>query len=315
MLIRFKSYALGMDGKKLRNDGYFGYDEEKVQKEYQFRTKQSPSIALASGIVSDHDLAALGLTQPVIFTIEGHMSNMWFGPCADNARQLQQRGIAYWQPVWYDWNALPFNNKSGVQSLISLIGSEVLPDGTPFPKGTPFGGISFSQGAMVWCDFLEQQVIPDGAPLHWRLPDLKRSLCLGNPRREFGKCVPWSPSPPPKNTGGIMLDREFITTGTVLESIHRENCNNKDMFSVNTNDKTGLNKAAIAKIITENSWSGGRAAIITRVMALLGNPTGEALFAMMAAIEAIMFLASNPNPHYSTVAEQGDIDWMAGVAV
>jgi hypothetical protein len=307
MLRRFRSYALGVDGQPLRNDGYYGYDEQKVQREYERRTNQSQD-----GVVSDRDLGALGLAQPIIFTVEGHMSNMWFGPCADNARLLQQQGVAYWQPVGYESNKLPFDNKSGVNALAQLVGSTVLPDGTPFPPGTPWGIIGFSQGAMVASDFLDQQIL--NGPLSWRLKDLKRSLCLGNPRREFGKCVPWSPKPPPANTGGIMVHREFVTTGTTLEGRHAENCNNGDMFSVNTNDKAGWDKEAIATIITENSWVGGQAAIFTRVLALLGNVPGEAIPAITALINAIMFLAANPNPHYATVAETGDIEWMRAVA-
>lgn len=308
MLRWFRSYALGVDGQPLRNDGYFGYDEAKVQREYEHRTKQ-----VQDGIVSDHDLGALGLAQPVIFTVEGHMSNMWFGPCADNARLLQQQGVAYWQPVRYESNALPFDNPSGVRELALLVGGSALPDGTPFPPGTPWGIAGFSQGAMVVSDFLEQYLLP-GRPLNWRLKDLKRSMCLGNPRREFGKCVPWSPHPPPQNTGGIMVHREFVTTGTPFEGRHAENCNNGDLFSVNTNDKAGWDKEAIAKIITENSWIGGDAAIFARVVKLIGNPLGDAIPALMALISAIKFLAANPNPHYSTVAEPGDVEFMRGVA-
>jgi len=307
MLRRFESYALGVNGLPIKNDGYFGYDEQKVQKEYERRTNQTQD-----GVVSDRDLGALGLAQPVIFTVEGHLSNMWFGPCADNARLLQQQGAAYWQPVGYESNKLPFDNPSGVRELAHLVGGTSLPDGTPFPPGTAWAIIGFSQGAMVVSDFLEQQIVK--GPLNWRLKDLKRSLCLGNPRREFGKCVPWSPKPPPANTGGIMVHREFVTTGTVLEGRHAENCNNGDMFSVNTNDRVGWDKESIAKIITENSWIGGQAALVTRVLSLLGNPVGEAIPAIVALVNAIMFLAANPNPHYSTVAEPGDVEWMRGVA-
>lgn len=309
MLKRFRSYALGVDGLPLRDDAYFGFDELKVQREYERRTGQPQD-----GVVSDRDLAALGLAQPVIVTMEGHMSNMWFGPCADNARRLQQEGIAYWQPCGYNSNQLPFDNPSGVQALVDLFSSEVLPDGTPFPRGTRAGIIGFSQGAMVVSDFLEQKVLPLDAPLHWRLPDIKRTLCLGNPRRERGKCAPWADNPPPPDTSGIMVHRQFITTGTALEGIHQENANVGDLFAQNTNDRAGWDKEAIAKIVTENSWVGGPAAIFTRVLALLGNVPAEAIPALKALISAIMFAASNPNPHYTTVAEAGDIEWMRGVA-
>src|SRR6185312_13468373 len=111
-----------------------------------------------------------------------------------------------------------------------------------------------------------------------------------------------------------MLDDEFDTTGTLLEGRWAENANVGDMFAQNTNDKAGLDKAAIAKIVTENSWIGGPAALFSRVLALLGNVPADAIPAIKAIISAVMFAASNPNPHYSTVAEPGDIEWMRGVA-
>lgn len=56
MLRRFKGYALESDGGPLRVDAYFGYSDRDVQKEYERRTGQT-----VDGIVSDADLAALGL--------------------------------------------------------------------------------------------------------------------------------------------------------------------------------------------------------------------------------------------------------------
>ena len=308
MLARFRSYALGVDGQPLRDDGYFGYDEEKVQKEYERRTNQPQD-----GIVSDRDLAALKLTQPVIFTVEGHLSNMWAGPCADNARELQKQGVCYWQPVFYDWQSLPFNNKSGVQSLASLMSAERLPDGTPFPPGTPWGLISFSQGAMVACDFMEQHVLT--GRLNYRLKDFRRGLALGNPRREKNKNAPWVSRPAKWNTCGVMVHDQFVTTNTVIADRWQESAHTGDMFAENTDDAAGWDKEAIAKIITENSWFGSDAAIFTRLVKLYGNPAGEAIPALMALISAIKFAVSNPNPHYTTIAEPGDIEWMRGVAV
>lgn len=309
MLKRFRSYALGIDGQPLRADGFFGFDEQAVQREYEQRTGQVPD-----GIVSDRDLAALGLNQPVIFTVEGHLSNMWFGPCADNARQLQKEGIAYWQPVWYDWQSLPFNNHSGVQSLTTLMSSERLPDGTPFPPGTPWGGVAFSQGAMVFCDFMEQQILPQSAPLHYRLKDFRRGLAKGNPRRERNRNAPWVSRPAKHNTSGVMVHDQFITTGTTIADRWQESAHTGDLFAENTDDPTGWDKEAIAKIITENQWFGSDAAILNRLIKLYGNPIGEAIPALLALISAIKFAVSNPNPHYTTIAEPGDLQWMRGVA-
>jgi hypothetical protein len=106
----------------------------------------------------------------------------------------------------------------------------------------------------------------------------------------------------------------FVTTGTVLEGKWAEHANHGDMFAENAEDSEGLNKTAIARIICENSWAGGQAGILGRVLKLMGNPVGEAIPAIMAAVSALMFLAANPNPHYSTVAAPGDVEWMRGVA-
>lgn len=313
MLNRFKSYALGRNGLPLVNDGYYGLDEQGVQKEYERRTGQ-----IQDGIVSDHDLGALGLAQPVIFTVEGHLSNMWFGPCAYTASTLQHQGVAYWQPVGYNSNALPFDNKSGVNALAQQVGSTLLGEDPgprqPFPPGTPWGIAGFSQGAMVVCDFMTQHIL--SGDLNWRLKDFRRGLCFGNPRRETNKECSWALNPVKPGTEGIMgKDRLFVTTGTVIESKWAEHANHGDMFSENAEDSEGRDKTAIARIVTENSWAGGQTALLTRVLSLFGNPLGESLAALLASFSAIKFLAANPNPHYSTVADPGDIEWMRGVAL
>lgn len=308
MLKRFRSYALGVDGLPIKNDGYYGYDEQKVQREYERRTNQPQD-----GIVSDHDLGALGLAQPIIFTVEGHASNMWFGPCASTASTLQSQGVAYWQPIGYDVNSLPFKNQTGVLELARLLGSTAMDNGQPFPPGTPWGIVGFSQGAMIVSEFMQQYILSGN--LSWRLKDFKRGLCFGNPRRETNKEVPWALSPVKPGTEGIMGQGGlFVTTGTPIEGRWAEHANHGDMFAENAEDAEGLDKTAIARIITENSWAGGQTAILARVLKLLGNVPGESIPAIMAAVSAIMFLAANPNPHYSTVADPADVEWMRGVA-
>lgn len=267
-------------------------------------------------------------TLPIIFTFEGHMSNMFFGPAASTASTLESQGVCHWKPGNYDCTSLPFKNKSGVDALYAFYSSTAIegppvdpnnPDGPkvmwPFPAGTPSGIVGFSQGSMVVSEFLMQHVLPEGADLHWRLPDIKRTLTFGNPRRETNKECSWARSPVKRGTEGIMgAGGLFITTGTALEGRHAEHANTGDMFAENAEDKEGLDKTAIAKIICENSWAGGPNAILSRVLSLFGNPTGEALQAILAAFSAIMFLAKNPNPHYSSVSDPGDVEWMRGVA-
>lgn len=59
MLRRYRAYALAADGGPLRVDGYYGYDDRDVQREYQRRTGQ-----FVDGVVSEDDLRALGITAP-----------------------------------------------------------------------------------------------------------------------------------------------------------------------------------------------------------------------------------------------------------
>lgn len=261
---------------------------------------------------------------PIIFTVEGHLSNMFLGPCAQTAVALERAGIAHWKPVG-DWNnaALPFDNKSGVEALYRQLSSEWIegpmgPDGKPimwyFGKDVPWGGIGFSQGAMVFCEFMWKYVLPPNAPLHYRLKTFRRGLMFGNPRRARDAICAWAASPPDSGTSGIMQDRLFDAVKEGVGDRWAENANDDDMFAEVNNDEVGKNQTAIAKIITENSWTGGEVAILARVMRLFTNPTAGAFSVIMAIVDAIMFLAKNPNPHYSTFATPGDIEWMRGVA-
>jgi hypothetical protein len=308
MLKRFRGYALGVNGLPLVDDAYYGLDEAKVQKEYERRTNQPQD-----GVVSSHDLGELGLAQPVIVSVEGHQSNMWFGPAADTAHQVQREGLAYWQPYGYVNDAIPFANKQATAGLVELVGSTTLPDGTPFPSGTPWGIESFSQGAMIATMLMRDHVLPPTSDLHWRLKDFRRGLAHGNPFRWEDACCPWAIDPPAKGTGGIMIDERFDIRGTAIEGLWQEHPRKGDMFADEGNDEASKDKAAIAKIVTENSWAGGDIALLGRVMSIIKNPV-MAIPAMMATISAVKFAVANPNPHYSTVSEPGDVAWMRGVA-
>lgn len=261
---------------------------------------------------------------PIIFTVEGHMSNMFVGPCASVASTLERQGVCHWKPIGYNSTKLPFDNNSGVQALFDEVKRTEIegppinpanPDGPkvmwPFPIGTPWGIIIFSQGAMIGCDFMTKYILR--GELSWRLESFKRGLAFGNPRRGLDAICSWASNPPNEGTQGIM-DRLFSTKGTVLEGKWAENATHGDMFAENTTDAAGKDKTAIAKIVTENSWFGGQSAIFARVMTLFQNVPAEGIGALKAIISAIMFAASNPNPHYSTAATAGDIDWMKGVA-
>lgn len=255
--------------------------------------------------------------KPLIFSVEGHLSNMFLGPAADTATRLEVQQVCHHKPVGYNNGALPFDNKSGVLELANQLGRNQIegPPGVmwPFPPGTPWGITAFSQGSMIASEFMRQYIL--AGPLSWRLADFKRGLAFGNPRREKDKVCSWANDPPLAGTEGIMgKGGLFVTTGTPIENKWAEHPRRGDMFAENNEDKDGKDKTAIAKIVCENSWIGGEAAIFARVLALFGDLPAEGFAAIKATFSAIMFLAKNPNPHYSTVAEPGDIEWMRGVA-
>lgn len=302
MLKRFRSYALGRDGLPLRNDGYYGYDEAGVQKEYERRTGQAQD-----GIVSDHDLGALGLAKPIIFTVEGHLADMFVGPCAFTAQALAQQGVAVWQPVGYDNVSLPFHNQSGVDELNRLLSLTTLDNGTPFPPGTPFGLIIFSQGGIVGSRVLLEDLRPDNGRLHWRYKDLKRAVAFGNPYREKNVIAPWVPDPPSKDTQGI-ADVHIDHT----PAFWMEHSRHGDGYAENPDDEVGLNRTAIYKIVSENSWAGGPAGMLARIIDLLGNPFDGFIDMARSIIGFVMFVG-NMAPH--GMYDLGpDIEWMRGVA-
>lgn len=259
------------------------------------------------------------------FTVEGHMSNMFFGPCAQTASALEQQGVLRWKPVGdWDTTSIPFKNATGVEALYRQLSSNWIegpsvdinnPDGPkvmwPFPPGTPWDLIIFSQGAMIGCEFMWKYVLPPNAPLHYRLKDFHRGLAYGNPRRWLNAVCAWAQSPPQEGTHGIM-DKRFDAVGEGIGDRWAEHPNDDDMFAEVGDDDMSLDQTAIAKIICEGSFTGGPSSILSRVLKIFGSPLGGLIGAAKAAFDAIMFLAANPNPHYSTFATQGDIDWIRG---
>jgi hypothetical protein len=192
-----------------------------------------------------------------------------------------------------------------------------MPDGPKhmwwFGPEVPWGAVGFSQGAMIWCEFFWKYVLPKDAPLHYRLKTFKRGLMFGNPRRALNAIVSWAIKPPSEGTHGIM-DKLFDAHKEGVGDRWAENANDSDMFAEVSDDEMSKNQTAIAKIICEGSFTGGPLSIWSRVLSVFGNPFGGALNIVKAAYDAVMFLAANPNPHYSTFAVEGDIRWMEGVA-
>src|SRR5262249_41748942 len=140
-------------------------------------------------IASDEFLARAGWLPPalpIIFTVEGHLSNMFIGPAADTATQLERQGVCHHKPIGYNNGALPCDDGSGINELVNQLSRSQI-EGPPgvmwdFRPGTPWGISGFSQGAEIVSAFMMDHILT--GDLSWRLKDFRRGLAIGNPRRE-----------------------------------------------------------------------------------------------------------------------------------
>lgn len=234
--------------------------------------------------------------RPIVFTVEGHMSNMWVGPCAFIGSLLEQEGLCHHQPVGYNSTALPFDNASGVAELLRLLSRDHLgPNNAwPFPPDLPWFLLGFSQGAIItgktWLDHLRPAT--PGTLLAARRDRLSRAISFGDPYREKDVIAEWVPDPPRRGTQGIS-DRRMDNTPPWWKVHSRRG----DLYSENPDDEVGLNRTAIYKIAAENSWTGGPASILARLgKDLFANPVDGIYDIARAIIGGVLFLG-NMAPH------------------
>lgn len=253
-------------------------------------------------------LARPAKPKPIIFTVEGHMSNMWNGPCAYTASKIEQEGHCWWQPVGYDTVKMPFDNKGGRAALHRLVSSHMLygPHGEerPFPPGTPWGLLGFSQGAIITNSFYLNHL--RSGDLKWREDSLTRAIAFGDPYREKNVDSGWWPDPPKPDTQGIS-DVRMTNTPHWWKSANRTG----DLYTENPDNEVGLNRTAIYKIVAENSWSGGPAGILQRLKDFL-TISDDIMPVAKSIMGGVMFLG-NMQPHGGYNLE-APIEYMRGVA-
>lgn len=250
------------------------------------------------GVVNLATKYALGYLKkdvflPLYFSVEGHLSDMWRGPVAFVGEVLRAEGRALHFPTDYDRTSLPFKNQTGVLELARRVGQTVQDNGVKFPPGTPWFPGAFSQGAMIWCDFYRQYLLP-GKPLHWRLKDLRGAIVCGNPDREKGVVAEWIPDPPAPDRQGIMDDaNRMVGTPWWWKEVARKG----DMYTDNeSSGERGANKTAIARIITQNKWTGGPTGLLTRVLDVVSSPVDDIIPITFSLYDAIRF-GLNMSPH------------------
>jgi len=227
---------------------------------------------------------------PLYFSVEGHMSDMNFGPMAYVGDVLRAEGRALHFPTWYVNNTIPFKTTTGVVELARRVGQTVQDNGVKFPPGTPWAMGGFSEGAIVTSRFYREYLMPE-KPLNWRLKDLKGALAAGNAYREKGVCAEWIPDPPGPDRQGLS-DVRLVNTPWWWKEIARRG----DLYT--DNESTGdraLYKTMCYKIIAEGSFSGGSAGFLARVIDLL-QPTDDLIPVALAIFDGMRFL-TNMGPH------------------
>lgn len=244
-------------------------------------------------------------TVPVFFTVEGHLSDMFAGPCAFTAQQLQSEGICRWQPVGYDNVSLPFNDSSGINELDRLFS-----DTNAFPLTTPWLASCFSQGALVFCQFFLDQVQNPAGKHHNRFATWRGTLAHGNPMREKDVNAPWVPDGPKRGTQGI-YDRHMTGTGPggALEPRWREVNRTGDLYAENPDNNAGKDRTAVCLAVVDGQLFGA-GSLAERLWALATDLGDEVWALAQAIIGGVRFLI-NMAPHGAYDLGPG-IDWMRG---
>lgn len=292
-------------------DGYYGNDEVAAVSEMQ-RRLHLPVTGVFDATTSQ--LARYKAPPPVLpifFTVEGHLSNMFAGPVADTATQLEREGLCHHQPIGYNNGALPFDNDSGVKELARLVGAPVMDNGVPFPEGTKWSLGIFSQGAIVGYDFYEQYLAP-GRPLEWRENDRLGTLAYGNPCRATDSIAPWARGQITETgTHGLDPYKRYGLPGCApvprnFMDVYREG----DIFAENGDDKASEIKAAVYQAVARGDLFSNPYSIAIQIADLFIVPVQEVIGIVMAIVSGVTFLTDQPNPHYSPYDITGGLDWM-----
>lgn len=232
--------------------------------------------------------------RPVVITVEGHMSNMWIGPAAFIGAQLESEGLCWHQPIDYDRMALPFRNATGVSSCLEILNDDMIgppEDRRPFDDEVDVYLIGFSQGSIITNQlYLNHLRSPKTPRLAARSRHLKRAIAFGDPYREKNADAGWWPDPPKPDTQGIS-DVRMTNTPPWWKSANRTG----DLYTENPDNEAGLYRTSIYKIAAENSWSGGPAGMLQRIIDLL-TPGDDIIPVFNAIVGGVMFLA-NMDPH------------------
>lgn len=274
MLKNYRSYALGVDGNPLKVDGYFGYDEQKVQKEYERRTGQ-----VQDGVVSDGDLRYLGLL-PTLFSVHGtgQADPFGIGYPADIARRLLD--VYWWQPVGnYPATAIPMNHSAdqGEAEKAFLL--------RQLPPGAPWADVDYSQGSIVGGRVRNRA--RNGDLTAW-YPGFMGNASFGNPMRPSGS---YAGNVDP---GGHGIDP------TLEIAVEPGTCNlaaRGDLYTTCPDGDAGEDERAIFNAVF--SRFSGKDSLFEQFFELITNPVREVPAMFQALLNGGMFLVRGTGPHTS----------------
>ena len=232
----------------------------------------------------------LKVEVPVLHTVEGFRSDMWFGPAAECGRVLEREGKVRWRPVGYDSAAFPLN-RGRDQARAELVNRINQHPGK-------FGIACYSLGADAASLVLKYDLAPGGTPdgipkgvLAHRRADLTRAVAFGNPRREVGNVRPGQQNPPPPNTGGISNDRLVNTPPWWWEFVHDD-----DLYSDNDpTTQAGENKTSVYQLIMADPFRGPDS-LLAQLLETVVNPVSGLVGLFMAIFDGIKF-GTNQRPH------------------
>lgn len=272
------------------------FDQEMVDAVVQMQRRYTaagklPTDKYIPGVINATTKYTMGyLVKPTaprarFFSIEGHLSNMWFGPCAEMGRILEAEGACKWQPVGYDNVALPFNNASGIDEFCRL-----LADKTVLPPDTPWGAAIFSQGAIVGSETFMRHVFNPRGKLNWRLKDWKGTVAFGSPYREKDVVAEWVFDPPAAGTRGISNVRMTNTPAHWKEVSRRG-----DIYTENEETDSGEWKTAVYMAV-QNQWSGDVDSMLSQIGEFIERPITELIAIFQAIISGVLF-AGNMQSH------------------
>ena len=261
---RFSSYST------IKLDGYFGYAEEDVQKEYQERMGYE-----VTGIVSDHDLHQLGL-KPTLFSIHGsgQADPFGIGYPADIARRVAH--LYHWQPVGnYPASSFPMNGSVdlGREEVMRLLADRVLVPG-------PIAFADYSQGSIIGGQIRNK--IRSGQLNN----NIVGAVSFGNPMRiEFDYAGDVDP-------GGEGID-------PVREESILPQCINLaakgDLYTTCESDHEGEIKRAVFNMVFSR-WTGVDS-VWEQIVEFLKSPLVEGWAASKAAMDGILFVLRGTGPH------------------